>query len=238
MSREAFVRDAVDRLVAEMRQDVETRLQAFASALLQGLEHDDGANRVELERAAVDIARAAARGGTRARQDLIAHVVGAIRRLDEASTLHGILEALADGAASETARAAVLVVDGQAVRSYRHHGFGTTDAPADVPLDDSPLIAGVVALRKTATIRATPETHDARPPAFMRVPAGRIGLLVPLVVNQQVVAIVYAEGADRQAGDTGEPVWTEQVEVVVRHASARLEGVTSLRTVEVLSGSS
>jgi hypothetical protein len=33
-------------------------------------------------------------------------------------------------------------------------------------------------------------------------------------------------------------VWAQHVEVLVRHASARLETVTSLRTVEVLAGPS
>lgn len=59
-------------------------------------------------------------------------------------------------------------------------------------------------------------------------------MAIPLVVGKQVVALVYAVGAERVAGEPGEPVWTEQVEVLVRHASARLENVTSLRTVEVL----
>jgi hypothetical protein len=72
----------------------------------------------------------------------------------------------------------------------------------------------------------------------MRVPAGHVGVIVPLVVGQEVVAIIYVEGPERAGGQPGEPVWAEQVEVLVRHASARLETVTSLRTVEVLSNPS
>jgi len=55
------------------------------------------------------------------------------------------------------------------------------------------------------------------------------------VIGQQVVALLYAEGAGRNTGEAVEPVWTEQVEVLARHAVSRLESVTSQRTVEVLS---
>jgi hypothetical protein len=43
---------------------------------------------------------------------------------------------------------------------------------------------------------------------------------------------------ERTGAQPGEPVWAQHVEVLVRHASARLETVTSLRTVEVLAGPS
>jgi hypothetical protein len=68
----------------------------------------------------------------------------------------------------------------------------------------------------------------------MRVPSGQVGLILPVVVQREAVAVVYADGADRESEQAGAPVWTEQIEVLVRHASARLENVTSQRTVEAL----
>jgi hypothetical protein len=65
-----------------------------------------------------------------------------------------------------------------------------------------------------------------------------VGQVIPIVVGQEVVAVVYVEGLDRTGVQPGEPVWAQHVEVLVRHASARLETVTSLRTVEVLAGPS
>ena len=156
----------------------------------------------------------------------------------EATTILGLLDALAEGASAETARVAVLLVDGETLRSHRHYGYEAASAPGDLAVDASPILAGVVASRTSATIDPpTPRVEQARP-AFLRVLPGRVGLAIPVVVLQQVVALVVAEGAARQPSDPGEPVWTEQVEVLVRHASARLENVTSIRTVEVLSGPS
>ena len=61
---------------------------------------------------------------------------------------------------------------------------------------------------------------------------------MPLVVGGQVVALVHAEGPDRREADPHASAWVEHVEVLVRHSSARLENVTSLRTVEVLTNPS
>jgi hypothetical protein len=55
-----------------------------------------------------------------------------------------------------------------------------------------------------------------------------------------VVAVMYAEGPERSSSQStaiATPLWTEHVEVLVRHASSRLENVTSRRTGEVLTSS-
>ena len=54
----------------------------------------------------------------------------------------------------------------------------------------------------------------------------------PYVVDQSAVALVFVDGP----ADT--PQWSDVVEVLVRHGSARLESVTSQRTVEALTTSS
>ena len=238
MSREEQVRDAVDRFVIRVRQDTDTRLQALAGELLRVFGDDASAGRVGAERAAIEVARALARGGNQARHDLISRVIGAVRRLDEATTLRGILDALAEGAASETVRIAVFLVDGETLRSYRHYGYESGGAPADIPLDASPLLASVVMFRQPANVASAAPRAAAHVPAFMQVAAGHAGLAIPLVVATQVVAVVYAEGPERVRSEPGEPVWAEQVEVLVRHTSARLENVTSLRMVEVLANPS
>jgi hypothetical protein len=71
----------------------------------------------------------------------------------------------------------------------------------------------------------------------MRPSTGHAGVVVPVVVAGSVVALVYAEGQERHAGSSSGSLWTEHVEVLVRHASSRLENVTSRRTVEVLTSS-
>lgn len=238
MSREQQVRDAVERFLARVRQDTDARLEMLGAELLQILSGDGSTGRVDFERAAVDVARAVARGGGHARHDLITRVISAIRRLDEATTLRGILDALAEGASAEADCMAVMLVEEDAFRSYRHHGFDITRTPIDMPATASPLLTNVITFRQAASVPSAGPHPSADTPPFMRVPDGRIGLAIPLVVGKQVVALVYAEGAERATGEPGEPVWTEQVEVLVRHASARLENVTSLRTVEVLTSPS
>jgi GAF domain-containing protein len=238
MSRELRVREAIDRFVIRVRQDTDRRLEELAAELLQTARGDMRTSRVDLERAAVDVARAVAKGGVQARHELMGRVVHAIRTLDDAVSLRGVLDALAEGAAFEASRVAVLLLDGETLRSYRHSGFGPGLSPVDMDLAAVPLLSKSVALRQAATVPAVGDRPDAGIPAFMRVASGQVGLVLPVVLGEQVVAVLYAEGADRQATESGEPVWTEQVEVLVRHAAAKLENVTSKRTVEVLSNPS
>ena len=238
MSREQQVRDVVERFLGRMRQDTDARLEWLGTQLIEILGGTGDRGVVDFERAAIDVARAVARGGGHARHDLITRVISAVRRLDEATTLRGILDALAEGASAEADCMAVLIVEPDALRSYRHHGFDVARLPVDMAADASPLLTNVVTFREAATVPAVGLRPDPQIPPFMRVPAGRVGLATPLVVGKQVVALVYAEGAERAAGEPGEPVWTEQVEVLVRHASSRLENVTSMRTVEVLTSPS
>src|SRR5215218_4091562 len=112
MSREELVRDAVDRFVQRVRQDTDARLQELASELLQVVQGDMRASRVDVERAAVEVARAAARGAPRGTSvgAVSGDILTTLRRMDDASTLRGILDILADGATSVCARMAVLVV--------------------------------------------------------------------------------------------------------------------------------
>lgn len=238
MSREQDVREAVDRFVARVRQETDKQLEALAAELLTVVQGDMRTTRLDLERAAVDVARAVARGGAHARHDLMVRIIDAVRRLDEATTLGGIIEALALGAAAEAARVTVLMVDGQTLRAWRHHGFAPGQAPRDLSVSASPILNAAVQLRQITPVSPPVEADDLTRPVFMRPAAGHAGLVMPLVVNKDVVALVYADGPDRAGNDTGAPVWSEQVEVLVRHASGRLENVTSQRTVEVLTSPS
>lgn len=238
MSREHHVRDAVDRFVARVRQQTDEQLEGLAAELLQLIRGDMRTGRSDIDRAAVEVARAVAKGGTHARHDLISRIVTAVRRLDDAGTLRGVLDALAEGASAEAGRVAVLVVDGDTLRGYAQYGFAPGFTPGDIPVSASPILAGAVALRQVTSVPPAGDSPDPTLPAFMRVAAGQVGLVFPLTVGGQVAALVYADGPDRTPDQPGAPVWTEQVEVLVRHGAARLENVTSQRTVEVLTGPS
>jgi putative methionine-R-sulfoxide reductase with GAF domain len=68
----------------------------------------------------------------------------------------------------------------------------------------------------------------------MRAMSGSSGIVVPVIVAGHVVAVLYAEGPERDSDRSAASLWMEHVEVLVRHASSRLENLTSRRTVEVL----
>ena len=237
MSREDRIRDAVDRFVGRVRQEVDLRLQDLATELLQVAQGDMRTSRVDVERAAVEVARAASRQGPQAGREFTTSLIATLRRMDEATTLGGILDTLADSAIATVPRLALFVVDEPLLRTYRHHGLSEGRVPADIRIDVSPLLASVVQVRQPAFVQPAGTRPDPRLPAVLAVASGQLGVVSPLAVDRHVVAVVYAEGQGRADNDSREPVWTDHIELLVRYAAARLENVTSQRTVEVLSSS-
>jgi hypothetical protein len=228
MSKEQ-VREAVDRFLARIRQQMDAQMEVLAADLMQIARGD-----IKGGGDASDVAQAVAKGGSQARHALIARVIETIRRLDDATTLRGVLDALHDGACAEAARVAVFVVANETLRGYRNHGFAPGMGPVDLMVSASPLLASAVNLRQATVVPQVIDRVDPMIPTFMRVAPGHTGRIVPVTLEKHVVALLYADGPDRQADEPGAPVWTELVEVLVRHASARLENVTSQRAVEVL----
>ena len=228
-------RAELERAVADARTEAERvfrgRLESMRGELTREMDL-----RLAAERADLQAARAALKGGVReGRVDTVERLLGAIRRIDEATSLSGILEALAKGAAAETSRVAILLVEGDMLHTWGHFGFGPNAGPTDMPIGQAGVLAAAVALRQTAFVPPLLATQQPSTPAFMCVPVGQTGLVVPIIVASEVVAVLYADDVARLPEQEDAPVWTEEVEVLVRHASIRLENVTSVRTVEVLS---
>src|SRR5690348_441103 len=99
MSRDEQIREAVDRCLARVRQHTDRELEALAGVLLELAAGDRQHDRADFMRAAVDVARAIAAGGAQASHDVVSRLTAAIRRIDQAASLHGILETLADSCA-------------------------------------------------------------------------------------------------------------------------------------------
>jgi hypothetical protein len=76
--------------------------------------------------------------------------------------------------------------------------------------------------------------RDLTTPTFMQVPVGHTGLIVPLVVGGEVVAVLYADDVGRKEEHVDSPIWADEVDLLVRHAALRLENITSIRTAEAL----
>ena len=229
------VKEAVERFVARVRHNIDVHLETLASDLVRALEDEGG--KVSVDRLS-DLAKSASTvQAQEGKIDALAKLVGAMRLQDDATSLRGIMDALARGSAAEAARVAVMLIDGETLRAFSEFGYSAGVRPADVPTDSFPALAKVVSERQRLVL-APGAGRLPDVPAFMRATSGHTGVIVPIIVAGGVVALVYAEGPERQPGSTSSAsLWTEHVEVLVRHASSRLENVTSRRTVEVLTSS-
>jgi hypothetical protein len=235
-------RTEVERAASDARIDTERALRARMDTMRQ--DHSrDLETRVSSERAELEAAMAAVKAEMREDHvDTFSRLLTAVRRLDDVTSLSGILDTLARGTSLEASRVAVFVVDGETLRSWGHYGFPPGHAPADLPIATGGIVGTAVQHKQIAFVSPTADPKGSLDPArggpetpqFMQVPAGHIGMLIPIVVGGEVVVLLYANGVERRADHETAVTWTEQVELLVRHAALRLENVTSIRTVEVL----
>lgn len=224
----------LERGAAEARADAErtfrSRLESARDELAREMEV-----RLARERADLQAAMAAAKGSERdSRLDTVERLLGAARKIDEATSLSAILEALIQGASVQTSRVAMLMVDGDHLTVWGHRGFGPGLAPTDMPIGASGTLAAAVAVRQSSFVPPMIDGRAQQTPAFMRVPVGFTGVVVPLVVGGEVVAVLYADDVNKTPTQEDAPIWTEEVELLARHAAVCLENITSVRTVEVL----
>jgi len=167
-----------------------------------------------------------------ARVDTLERLLGAVRRIDESTSLSGILETLAHGASAQTARVALMLVDGDVLKPWKLHGFVAGHEPREITIGTSGLLTATVALKQTSFVKPL-IAREITTPGFMQVPVGHTGLVVPVIVGGDVVAVLYADDVGAAEEQEDAPVWTEEIDLLVRHASIRLENLTSVRTSEV-----
>jgi hypothetical protein len=228
------VKDAVDRFVSRVRANFDVHLEILVSDLTRAADEDIAARAAAAGREAPAPGAAPASPNAAARLDLLAALVGAMRLLDEAGTLRAILDALARGVSAEASRTAVMLVDGDTVRRFADFGYAVGPRPTDVPVDSFSALSRAVNEKQRIALSAAAASFSGDVPAFLRPATGHSGLVIPVVVGGNVVSLVYAEGPDRLTAPQSSG-WIEAIELLVRHASSRLENVTSRRTVEVLS---
>jgi len=232
-----------ERTLAGERQQLEVRLaedRAALAALKDDLHRGMADERQKLEarladeQAALAGLRAEAQGQQAATR---LRLLNAVRQLDAAPSLSAILEALAQCTLAETSRVVIFIVNGETLQSWGHFGFAPGQGAFDVPAHAVDRLTSVLSTQQSAIFRAADADHDPSLPPFMRPPPGHLGLVAPLVVGEQVVAILYADGPEldtRPDRGAGHAAWVDEVELLARHARARLENVTSARTVTAL----
>jgi chemotaxis protein histidine kinase CheA len=168
---------------------------------------------------------------TEAETDLAgsSRLLDAIKALDDARSLTEVFDVLAEQAACEADRAAVLLVRGEQICGWRFVGFG--DAVPDarsikLSLDGAGVIVDAVCSGMAKI--AGPEIGGF---GFAPLPTGRAGLAVPMEVGGRIVAVVYADDAAPEARTAGIPrAWPEAVEILARHAARCLEALTVMHS--------
>jgi hypothetical protein len=167
-------------------------------------------------------------------------LAGTLRTIGEAASLSAVLDALADGAAAEATQTALFVVSspadatteapapsGGAEMLERWRSLGFEDDESD-PIIMTPA-AGAVA----HAVRTRQPTVTTRNADDVSGGPSRSGLVVPIVVGDKTVAVVYAEG-DTDVDATA--AWPDAIQILCQHASACLTQLTAIRIAQALGG--
>ncbi len=159
-------------------------------------------------------------------------LVNAFRSIDAGQSLSDIMTTLIDAASDNAARVALFLAAGLQVKSWRFHGFEppfTGDDSLTLSVPEAGIIADAIESR--AAIAGGGDCF-APAPAFADLPLNRRAVAVPILVNDEVVGVVYADqGA---SGEVGLASWASTIEILTRHASRALEALTAHRLATTL----
>ena len=162
---------------------------------------------------------------------MVSRLLDAVNRLDEQTTLSGVLDALADLAGAEAGRAALFVAQKGGLQSWRLVGF---DAPADetgrvLSVADAGVAGRAMEERRSVAVtRGAGNGAQDRPPAFAALAEECAGVAVPLLIGGEPLVAVYAdEGTAGRGSDSAR--WMAVVEILARHAGSRLEALAAER---------
>ena len=185
---------------------------------------------------------AVTRAGTDARAEVAANrkaaadrLVEAIRAIDGAHSLSEILDALIAAAGAEVGRAAIFLPQGPTLKSWRLVGFdafGAAGSDVELPFADGGLIAE--ASETARLIALNPGSPRATLlPAFVDLPEQSRALAVPLVMADQVFAVLYVDEGNNDAA-VSDDTWPAAIEVLARHAARALEAITASKLAQVV----
>ena len=226
------------------RRQIDDELQGVRRALATAEQERDAS----IAAAAAAAEQAASAGAlTEARVEerqsqlaVVERLFNSVRAIGEAASLSDVLATLVAGAAGEVPRAALFIVNADALQGFRVSGFDESVVNLSVPLqqpDGSALVARgesqgsalQEAISRGDAVSATP----ANAPSFAGLAEDRAGLAVPLLVGGRPVAVLYAD--DMSEGEPTAPAsWPEAVQILCRHASVALGHLTALRTAQLL----
>ena len=167
---------------------------------------------------------------TQGERVVVSSVLAGVRRLDAGTTLTAVLDSLGELIAALSGRAALLVIeeDGK-IRPWRLVGFSSEigDVTALTLTDaDVSFLNDVIIKRQTCLLSSADRRNiNSRGVSFADVPKDRDALVVPVVIGDDVMVLVYADDVSA-ASPLPESSWFEAVELLARYAGRRLEGLT------------
>ena len=243
MAESRSVEDVVEVVVPRLQDAVAVEVRNLAQVLAARAdevrakavaEHDASLARERkqaLDERTEAIAAAVAAAREQVARSVVSRLLDAVRRLDDQTTLSGVLAALADLAAVESGRAALFVAADGGLRVWRLVGFeAAADEAGRVLAAADAGVAGraIGERRRVRVTRGAEAGAQDRPPAFATLPADRTGVAVPVLIGGEPLAAIYAdEGTERGPSDSAR--WIPVIELLARHAGSRLEALSAER---------
>jgi hypothetical protein len=235
----ADIRDAAQRHTDDLRRSLDEQItnlrRALADADARAQADVDDARRIaqtqvdDVQRAMDERVAELHQRLSEAEYDRANRLVHAVRLLDEARSLGEVLDELAQGAAREVDRVAVLLHKGDQLVGWTVIGFGEAAPRAravTVELANAGFLASVFRTGSAEPGSSADTSEGAGLPAFASEPGGgmRSARALPVIVGGAVVAVLYADHPAGAARDTDR--WALTLDVLARHASKVLEGLT------------
>ena len=223
---------ALERALAESRTQIDEQIaEAVDAALAEDVQEDVS------PRWAASEGEGGAGDGVSA-QSVRRLSLDAVRRLDAATSLTGLLDGLLAAVGADAERAAVLVLRGGWLCGWGADGFGDSmGEPRSLELvpDSSDLIGRAMADARAVTSRPEERGPDGvvSLPAFARLPTGCVAVAAPVMVGGRPVGVVYANDAGDARRTTSSGL-LEAVELLTIHASRCAEALTAARAVDLL----
>jgi hypothetical protein len=215
-----YFRVALDGARAKLHAELDAQLG------LLGTRYEEALERAVLDRSA-EAPTAVVAADLLPAVSALSHLLDAFSDLDRLTRLSDILTAVVRNATIVAPRAALFVVNGAMLEEWPLQGIPSLAGGA-IALDGAGVLAD--ALRNNRTIGAG-GPHEPPAPPMALLPPGRSAIAVPVAPGNEPVAVLYAD-----EDLAGVPVdgWRDMVEILVRHAAARLAYVTTIRTAEAL----
>ncbi len=219
-------REALERAQQELER---TQAEAESARTQASRELEETRQRHEIERASTADALATARQIAESTPRDTSDLLISMRAIHESSTLTEALSAAVRGAALESPRAALFVVDGTTLQEWPVDGVPPVDSgPIRAEGREAGFLAEVLRTGETVSMDGT-NGHAA--PMFAGLAPGRRAIAVPLVLDGRPVAVLYAD-----EGTDGQPLasWLETVQILGSHATSVVASLTAVRTAQAL----